>query len=70
MGFFFFFLKNERICLRQLENKFKQGLFESQFSCLQPTTAPSVCGSGLGSGMGVSPDKEICHLIKAAKDES
>lgn len=63
-------LKKESICLRQLENKFKQGIFESQFSCLQPITAPSLCGSGLGSGMGVSPRKEICYLTKVAKNES
>ena len=49
---------------------FKQGIFESQFSRLQPITAPSLCGSGLGSGMGVSPGKEICYLTKVAKNES
>ena len=69
-GHFFSPLKKESVCLRQLENKFKQGIFESQFSRLQPITAPSLCGSGLGSGMGVSPGKEICHFTKVAKNES
>lgn len=39
---------------RQLENQFKQDIFESQMPCLQPTVTPSLCGLGLGSGMRTS----------------